>query len=105
MRQLTVRELKERLELGDPPLLLDVRESWELARCQLPGTTWIPMGQIVDRVNELGREKEIVVVCHHGIRSWQVAKFLEHEGFENVANLNGGVDAWAKEIDPSMPLY
>lgn len=105
MRQLTVRELKQRLELGDPPVLLDVRESWELARCQLPGTTWIPMGQIVDRVNELGKEKEIVVVCHHGIRSWQVAKFLEHEGFANVANLSGGVDAWAKEIDPSMPLY
>ena len=105
MQHLTVRQLKERLEQGEPPVLLDVREAWEMARCQLPGTTWIPMGQIMARVSELDKGQEIVVVCHHGIRSWQVAKFLEHEGFENVINLTGGIDAWAKEIDPSMPLY
>jgi rhodanese-related sulfurtransferase len=105
MRQLTVHELKQRLEQGDPPVLLDVREEWELARCQLPGTTWVPMGQIMARVNELAKEKETVVVCHHGIRSWQVAKFLEHEGFADVINLAGGLDAWAKEVDPSMALY
>jgi rhodanese-related sulfurtransferase len=105
MRQLTVLQLKERLEQGETPILLDVREEWELARCQLPGTTWIPMGQIMARASELNKEKETVVVCHHGIRSWQVAKFLEHEGFENVINLSGGIDAWAKEIDPAMALY
>jgi rhodanese-related sulfurtransferase len=63
------------------------------------------MGQIVARVNELDKNKETVVVCHHGIRSWQVAKFLESEGFGDVINLSGGVDAWAKQIDPTMPLY
>ena len=105
MRHLTVCQLNERLAQGNPPVLLDVREEWELARCQLPGTTWIPMGQIVARVMELDKEKETVVVCHHGIRSWQVAKFLEHEGFGDVINLTGGIDAWAKEIDPAMPLY
>ena len=105
MRHLSVGELKTRLELGEPPVLLDVREEWELMRCKLPGTTWIPMGQIVARVNELDKNKETVVVCHHGIRSWQVAKFLESEGFGDVINLSGGVDAWAKQIDPAMPLY
>jgi rhodanese-related sulfurtransferase len=105
MRHLTVSQLKERLAQGEPPVLLDVREAWEMARCSLPGATWIPMGQIMARVNELDKGKEIVVVCHHGIRSWQVAKYLEHEGFGNVINLTGGIDAWAKEVDPSMPLY
>ena len=105
MRHLTVRQLKERLAQSDPPVLLDVREEWELSRCQLPGITWIPMGQIVARINELDKNKETVVICHHGIRSWQVAKFLEHEGFGDVINLTGGINAWAKEVDPAMPLY
>jgi rhodanese-related sulfurtransferase len=105
MKHLTASELKTRLEQGEQPVLLDVREEWELMRCQLPGTTWIPMGQIVARVNELDKNKETVVVCHHGIRSWQVAKFLESEGFGDVINLSGGVDAWANQVDPAMPLY
>jgi len=105
MRNLTASELKTRLEQSEPPVLLDVREEWELMRCQLPGITWIPMGQIVARVNELDKNKETVVICHHGVRSWQVAKFLESEGFGDVINLSGGVDAWAKQIDPAMPLY
>lgn len=86
-------------------MLLDVREEWELMRCKLPGIIWIPMGQIVARVNELDKNKETVVICHHGVRSWQVAKFLESEGFGDVINLSGGVDGWAKQIDPAMPLY
>ncbi len=105
MRHLSVSELNARLAQGEPPVLLDVREEWELMRCHLPGTTWIPMGQIVARVNELDKNKETVVVCHHGIRSWQVAKFLESVGFGDVINLSGGIDAWAKQIDPAMPLY
>lgn len=105
MKHLTASELKSRLEQGAPPVLLDVREEWELMRCQLPGITWIPMGQIVARINELDKNKETVVVCHHGIRSWQVAKFLESEGFGDVINLSGGVDAWAKQVDPAMALY
>ena len=105
MRHVSAVELKTRLEQQETPVLLDVREEWELARCQLPGTTWIPMGQIVARVNELDKNKETVVICHHGVRSWQVAKFLESVGFGDVINLSGGIDAWAKQIDPAMPLY
>ena len=105
MRHFTASELKARLEQSEQPILLDVREEWELMRCQLPGIIWIPMGQIVSRISELDKNKETVVVCHHGIRSWQVAKFLESEGFGDVINLSGGVDAWAKQVDPSMALY
>lgn len=105
MRHLTVHELKTRLDQGNPPVLLDVREEWETARCQLPESTWIPMGEIVSRAAELSKDAEIVVICHHGIRSWQVAKYLEREGFTNIFNLSGGIDAWAKEIDPAMPIY
>lgn len=105
MRHFTVHELRKRLDLGDPPVLLDVREEWEMARCQLPGSIWIPMGQVMARASELSKNAETVVICHHGIRSWQVAKFLEREGFVNVINLTGGIDAWAKEIDPSMQIY
>lgn len=105
MRHYTVHELRKRLDQVNPPVLLDVREEWEMARCQLPGSTWIPMGQIMARASELNKNTETVVICHHGIRSWQVAKFLEREGFGDVINLTGGIDAWAKEIDPAMPIY
>lgn len=105
MRHVTVHELSSRLQQGDSPVLLDVREEWELARCQLPKSTWIPMGQIMARVSELNKNAETVVICHHGIRSWQVAKYLEREGFSDVINLTGGIDAWAKEIDPAMSIY
>ena len=63
------------------------------------------MGQIPARLGELNKDPETVVICHHGVRSWQVAKFLESEGFANVINLAGGIDAWSKEIDSSIPLY
>jgi rhodanese-related sulfurtransferase len=105
MRHYTVHELRKRLDQGNPPVLLDVREEWEMARCHLPGSTWIPMGEIMARAAELSKTKETVVICHHGIRSWQVAKYLEREGFADVVNLSGGIDAWAKEIDPAMPIY
>lgn len=105
MRHVTVHELSNLLQQGNSPVLLDVREEWELARCQLLGCTWIPMGQIMARVSELNKNAETVVICHHGIRSWQVAKYLEREGFSDVINLTGGIDAWAKEIDPAMSIY
>lgn len=106
MKQLTVRELKDRLAApGEPPVLLDVREGWELNICALPGAVHIPMGQIPARLDELDPRRETVVVCHHGVRSLRVAHFLESRGFRNLYNLQGGVDAWAREIDPAMHKY
>lgn len=87
------------------PLLLDVREHWEYALCALPGSMHVPMREIPARLNELDPSRPIVCICHHGVRSLQVAMFLEHRGFEAVFNLTGGIDAWAKQVDPSMATY
>ena len=106
MQQMTVRELKERLARpGAKPVLLDVREGWEINICALPAAVHIPMGQIPARIGELSHEQEMVVVCHHGVRSLRVAHFLESRGFSKLYNLQGGVDAWAREIDPAMHTY
>lgn len=95
--------------LDDPqrekPLLLDVREPWEFERCHIDGAVSLPMNGIPTRLAELPRDRDIVVICHHGVRSYHVARFLDHNGFTRVINLTGGVDAWAKEADPSMPTY
>jgi rhodanese-related sulfurtransferase len=106
MQQMSVRELQERLaQSGPKPVLLDVREGWELKICALPGALHIPMGQIPARTAELDPEQELVVVCHHGVRSLRVAHFLASHGFSKLYNLQGGVDAWAREIDPAMHTY
>ena len=106
MQQMTVRELKERLaQPGARPVLLDVREGWELKICALPGALHIPMGQVPTRTEELDPQQEIVVVCHYGVRSQRVAHFLASRGFSKLYNLQGGVDAWAREIDPAMHTY
>lgn len=107
MQQITARELQEWLADGsrDNPLLLDVRESWEVEICCLPECVHIPMFSVPDRHSELMPEREIVVVCHRGARSMQVADFLDRNGFAKVYNLTGGVAAWAEEVDPSMATY
>ena len=107
MQHITAPELAARL--ADPshpqPLLLDVRENWEVETCHLEGSTHIPMNLIPIRVSELEDDREIVCVCHHGARSMQVAAFLERNGFSNITNLTGGIHAWAVQVDPSMPKY
>jgi len=93
--------------LGGPsqPLVLDIREPWELALASLPMTLNIPMGQLPERLNELDRERPIVVMCHHGNRSRQVVIFLEQSGFPRVINLSGGISAWSDVVDPAIPQY
>ena len=106
MQQLSPTQLKNHLEASErQPVLLDVRELWEFDTCHLEGSLHIPMGEIVNRIDELPNDEEIVVICHHGVRSMQVAMYLIHNGFEKVINLSGGVDGWAKEVDRDMPLY
>jgi rhodanese-related sulfurtransferase len=105
MRQLSVRELHARLAAGEAPVILDVREGWELKICALPGSTHLPMGQVAARLGELDPQCETVVVCHHGVRSLRVAQFLESRGFSKLYNLQGGLDAWAREVDPAMHTY
>ena len=106
MKNLTPRDLQAYLQEAEPPpLLVDVREPWEYQRVRLPNSKLIPMRQIPAALASLDEEQEIVVICHHGIRSRQVAFFLEHRGFTRIINLHGGIDAWAREVDLTMPLY
>lgn len=99
------RELKARMDRGDSPLILDVREMEEVALAPFPDAMHIPMGEIPSRLSELEAEREVVVVCHHGIRSAQVAGYLSSIGFQAVFNLTGGIDAWSLSIDPKLPRY
>ena len=107
MKHLTAPELAARLAdtTRPAPLLLDVREPWELATCALPGALSMPMRSIPARIDELTDTAEIVCICHHGARSLQVAHFLAQHGFVDVSNLTGGVHAWAQQVDPTMPVY
>jgi rhodanese-related sulfurtransferase len=86
-------------------VLLDVRESVELALASVEGALHIPMNEIPARLAELDRGKAYVVMCHVGGRSYRVAQFLLGNGFANVFNLRGGIDAWSTEIDPQVPRY
>jgi rhodanese-related sulfurtransferase len=103
--ELKPAELKMLLDSAQPPLVLDVRENWELAAARLPGTLDIPMMQIPQRLAELPRDRAIVVMCHGGMRSLKVAQFLVENGFSRVANLAGGIHAWACEVDPATGTY
>ncbi len=106
MREFSPQELRDHLATNDTaPLLLDVREAWEYRICRIEGSQLIPMGQIPGSLNALDPDRETVVICHHGIRSRQVAMYLEYQGFRQVINLNGGVEAWARDVDLDMATY
>ena len=105
IQDLTAERVAERLRDEDPPLLLDVREPWECAVAPLADAINIPMGEIPSRLRELPSDRDVVVVCHHGVRSFQVALWLSAQGFDRVANLSGGIDAWSKDVDSSIPTY
>lgn len=103
---MTVHELAElRRAGGEDLIVLDVREPEELAFARLDGAVHIPMRQIPARLPEIDRDRRVVVMCHHGMRSAQVAGFLREQGFARVENLDGGIDAWSAMIDPSVPRY
>lgn len=103
--EITVEELKARLDQGDRPFILDVREQHEYDICHLADTTLIPMSVIESRYSELNPDVEIVVHCRSGARSARVCHFLMSKGFQNVKNLAGGILAWSDRIDPTIPKY
>lgn len=104
-KELTPAQFIERAQSEPAPLLVDVREEWELAIARLEQAVHIPMNEIPDRMQELDSSREIVVMCRSGMRSGQVARYLEHHGFECVWNLAGGIIAWSEDIDPSLTPY
>jgi rhodanese-related sulfurtransferase len=107
MQNLTTSELAAWLENAarEKPVLLDVREPWEFQTCHIDGAVTMPMNTIPSKLYELDAEQPIVCICHHGVRSMQVALFLEQNGFTQISNLTGGVHAWAQQVDNTMLTY
>jgi rhodanese-related sulfurtransferase len=101
--------LDARATEGAPPVVLDVREPWELeaAHVRVEGfeLVAIPMGELPERLAELDTGRPVACLCHHGVRSQHVAMFLARQGFAQVANIAGGIDAWAGEFDAAVPRY
>lgn len=87
------------------PLLLDVREPWEWQIAHIEGAMHIPMGQVPASIDQIDRTHPTVVICHHGMRSLQVIAFLQRQGFDKLHNLQGGIDAWSRDVDPRIAVY
>ena len=105
MKNISPKQLKQLIEEKNNLVILDVREEWEFETCSIEGSKNISMSQIAASLDSLDKQQEIVVLCHHGMRSQQAASFLEQQGFENIINLEGGIHAWATDVDPMMTKY
>jgi rhodanese-related sulfurtransferase len=103
--EITVRQLEDKLNSDQPPLLIDVRDADEFAFCRIEGAQHKPLAQIAQWAQELDRDAEIVLQCHVGGRSAQATQYLQRLGFTHVYNLKGGIDAWALQIDPDVERY
>lgn len=107
MTQISPRQLSD--WLADPnrprPVLLDVREPWEFQICRIEGSVHVPMSAVPAGTDRLDAGAETVMICHHGSRSFQAGLFLERSGFSKVFNLSGGLDAWARQVEPAMAVY
>ena len=105
MDEITPHDLKARIDRNDRPVLVDVREDWETKLCRLENAVHIPIEELELRAKELNPADDIVVYCHHGVRSAAVADYLRRLGFTRVRNLSGGLDAWARSVEPAMRRY
>jgi sulfur-carrier protein adenylyltransferase/sulfurtransferase len=104
MKEITVQELKAKMNSGEDFQLIDVREPHEAEIAQIGGQL-IPMGEVMTQLDKISRDKPVIVHCRSGARSGSIVKALESQGFNNVYNLKGGILAWSREIDPSVPQY
>jgi rhodanese-related sulfurtransferase len=103
--EIAPEELKARLDRREPIVLVDVRDDWEVRLCALDNAVHIPMPEVEFRTAELDPADEIVVYCHQGVRSAAVADYLRGLGFPKVWNLAGGLERWARQVDPAMRRY
>ena len=87
------------------PFVLDIREAWEVERASISGTHHLPMSQIIARISELDPKQPVICMCHHGGRSMQVGAWLETQGFVDVTNLTGGIEAWSLQVDATIARY
>ena len=102
--QLSVKELKQRIDAGEDVYIIDVREPWEYKIAQIGGKL-IPLKEVPQRLSEIDRDREVVVQCKSGGRSQRIAELLKQQGYPRVVNLAGGILAWASEIDPKVKKY
>ena len=102
---ITPKELKSKLDKNEPVFLLDVREDFEFKPCHIEGSKHIPLATLFYMIKEIPKDKEIIAICHHGHRSKAACEFLMEKGCQNVKNLQGGVAAWADEVDKNMEKY
>jgi len=105
VKDLTPRELADRLRGEDPPLLVDVREEREFQFARIDGAELRPLSRVQLWKDELDKAREIVLYCHSGSRSLSVAHYLTVQGYTRLFNLRGGIDAWSREVDPTVPRY
>ena len=104
--EISAHELNERLRRGEAIRLIDCREPWENELVRLEQSTLIPMNDTPGRIDELrGIEGQMVVYCHHGVRSMHVVQWLRSQGLTDIVSLAGGIDAWSLEVDPDLPRY
>jgi rhodanese-related sulfurtransferase len=104
----TPQEIKQKLDAGETIALVDVREPVEFQQARIEGGRLVPMNTVPAALQELDAQSEsslLVVYCHHGVRSLNVASWLRSQGVENVVSMSGGIDRWSREIDPSVPRY
>jgi rhodanese-related sulfurtransferase len=99
------KELKKSLDNGNKLVLVDVREEWEYSLAKVDGSILIPLGTLPQSLAQLNRDSEIIAICHHGMRSADATNFLLQQGFQNVKNLVGGIDAWSTQVDGTVPRY
>lgn len=105
INQWSPQQLQKSLRDNPSLQLLDVREANEFAYARIEGSLHIPLRQLPERLDELDAEQDVVVICHHGMRSQQACLFLEQAGFTRLTNLHGGIDAWSLSCDPAVPRY
>lgn len=103
--EITPSELQARRAAGTAPVVIDVREAWELQLASIPGVMHVPMNEIPAKLAELDPNAELVIMCRSGGRSMQVAQFMARNGFQSVANLTGGILAWSRDVDPAVATY
>jgi rhodanese-related sulfurtransferase len=103
--EITPRELKDLLARNDKVLLVDVREPWEYEPTHIEGSVLIPLGQIPSNLPRLENAEQLVLFCHHGMRSLDAAAWLRTQGVEGAKSMSGGIERWSTEIDPSVPRY
>ena len=102
IKEITPKELKARLDVGEDIDIVDVREDWELLQSRLDRAIHIPMYDIPESLDRIPKDKPVVIMCHLGQRSAQVAYWMQSQGYDQVYSLAGGIDRWAREVDPSV---